>query len=49
VLVKQLAADEAIAAADTLLPDRSESAGRGIQRPRHQQHLKFVAPGLGWR
>ena len=49
VLVKQLAGDEAIAAADTLLLTVPEPAGRGLQRPRIESILKYVAPGLGWR
>ena len=54
-LVKQLAADEAIAAADTLLPDRPEPAGRRLQRPRHQQHpqvrrsrARLALAGFSW-
>ena len=49
VLVQQLAADEAIAAADTLLLTVPNQLG-----VEHNAHvigsvLKFVAPGLGWR
>jgi hypothetical protein len=49
VLVKQLAADEAIAAADTLLltvPNRS-----GVDYNAHaiRSILEYVAPELGWR
>ena len=49
VLVDQLAKDEAIAEADTLLltvPNQWAST----KRPRHVEAiLKHVAPGLGWR
>ena len=43
VLVKQLAADEAIAAADTLLADGAQPAGRGLQRARHREHPRSTS------
>jgi alkanesulfonate monooxygenase SsuD/methylene tetrahydromethanopterin reductase-like flavin-dependent oxidoreductase (luciferase family) len=46
-LVKQLAADEAIAAADTLLLTVPQPAGRGVQRPRHREHPQVRRPGTG--
>ncbi len=45
VLVKQLAADEAIAAADTLLLTVPEPVGRGLQRPRHREHPQIRGAG----
>src|SRR4030095_10727309 len=48
VLVKQLAADEAIAAADTLLLTVPNQLGVEYNAHAINSILKFVAPGLGW-
>ena len=49
VLVKQLAADEAIAAADTLLLTVPNQLGVEYNAHAINSILKFVAPELGWR
>ena len=48
-LVKQLAADEAIAAADTLLLTVPNQLGVDYNAHVIESVLKFVAPDLGWR
>jgi alkanesulfonate monooxygenase SsuD/methylene tetrahydromethanopterin reductase-like flavin-dependent oxidoreductase (luciferase family) len=48
-LVKQLAADEAIAAADTLLLTVPNQLGVEYNAHVIESILKFVAPDLGWR
>ena len=48
-LVKQLAADEAIAAADTLLLTVPNQLGVDYNAHAIESILKFVAPELGWR
>jgi alkanesulfonate monooxygenase SsuD/methylene tetrahydromethanopterin reductase-like flavin-dependent oxidoreductase (luciferase family) len=48
-LVKQLAADEAIAAADTLLLTVPNQLGVEYNAHAIESILKFVAPELGWR
>ena len=48
-LVKQLAADEAIAAADTLLLTVPNQLGVDYNAHVIESILKFVAPELGWR
>jgi hypothetical protein len=47
--VKQLAADEAIATADTLLLTVPNQLGVEYNAHVIESILKFVAPGLGWR
>ena len=49
VLVKQLAADEAIAAADTLLLTVPNQLGVDYNTHAIESILKYVAPELGWR
>src|SRR6185295_15162499 len=49
VLVKQLAGDEAIAAADTLLLTVPNQLGVDYNAHAIESILKYVAPGLGWR
>src|SRR5215475_8546204 len=49
VLVKQLAADEAVAAADTLLLTVPNQLGVDYNAHAISSILKFVAPELGWR
>jgi alkanesulfonate monooxygenase SsuD/methylene tetrahydromethanopterin reductase-like flavin-dependent oxidoreductase (luciferase family) len=49
VLVKQLAADEAIAAADTLLLTVPSTLGVDYNAHVIESILKYVAPALGWR
>jgi alkanesulfonate monooxygenase SsuD/methylene tetrahydromethanopterin reductase-like flavin-dependent oxidoreductase (luciferase family) len=49
VLVKQLAGDEAIAAADTLLLTVPNQLGVEYNAHAIESILKYVAPGLGWR
>jgi alkanesulfonate monooxygenase SsuD/methylene tetrahydromethanopterin reductase-like flavin-dependent oxidoreductase (luciferase family) len=49
VLVKQLAADEAIAAADTLLLTVPNQLGVDYNAHVIESLLKYVAPELGWR
>jgi alkanesulfonate monooxygenase SsuD/methylene tetrahydromethanopterin reductase-like flavin-dependent oxidoreductase (luciferase family) len=49
VLVKELADDEAIAAADTLLLTVPNQLGVDYNAHAIESILKFVAPGLGWR
>jgi alkanesulfonate monooxygenase SsuD/methylene tetrahydromethanopterin reductase-like flavin-dependent oxidoreductase (luciferase family) len=49
VLVKQLAADEAIAAADTLLLTIPNQLGVDYNAHLLESILKYVAPELGWR
>ena len=49
VLVKQLAADEAIAAADTLLLTVPNQLGVDYNAHAIKSILTFVAPELGWR
>jgi alkanesulfonate monooxygenase SsuD/methylene tetrahydromethanopterin reductase-like flavin-dependent oxidoreductase (luciferase family) len=49
VLAKQLAADEAIAAADTLLLTVPNQLGVDYNAHVIESVLKFVAPELGWR
>jgi len=49
VLVKQLAADEAIAAADTLLLTVPNQLGVDYNAHAIDSILRFVAPELGWR
>src|SRR4029077_19487706 len=48
-LVKELAADEAIAAADTLLLTVPNQLGVEYNAHVVESILKFVAPELGWR
>ena len=48
-LVKMLAGDEAIAAADTLLLTVPNQLGVDYNAHAIESILKFVAPGLGWR
>jgi alkanesulfonate monooxygenase SsuD/methylene tetrahydromethanopterin reductase-like flavin-dependent oxidoreductase (luciferase family) len=48
-LVKELAADEAIAAADTLLLTVPNTLGVEYNAHILESVLKFVAPELGWR
>ena len=49
VLVKELAADEAIAAADTLLLTVPNQLGVDYNAHAIESILRHVAPGLGWR
>jgi alkanesulfonate monooxygenase SsuD/methylene tetrahydromethanopterin reductase-like flavin-dependent oxidoreductase (luciferase family) len=49
VLVKQLAADEAIAAADTLLLTVPNQLGVDYNAHAIESILKYIAPPLGWR
>ena len=49
VLVKELAGDEAIAAADTLLLTVPNQLGVEYNAHAIESILKFVAPDLGWR
>lgn len=49
VLVEQLAEDEAIAAADTLLLTVPNQLGVEYNAHALESILKYVAPGLGWR
>ena len=49
VLVEQLAADEAIAAADTLLLTVPNQLGVEYNAHVIESVLKYVAPALGWR
>jgi alkanesulfonate monooxygenase SsuD/methylene tetrahydromethanopterin reductase-like flavin-dependent oxidoreductase (luciferase family) len=49
VLVKQLAEDEAIQAADTLLLTVPNQLGVDYNAHAIESILKYVAPGLGWR
>jgi alkanesulfonate monooxygenase SsuD/methylene tetrahydromethanopterin reductase-like flavin-dependent oxidoreductase (luciferase family) len=49
VLVKQLAGDEAIAAADTLLLTVPNQLGVEYNAHAIESILKYVAPALGWR
>ena len=49
MLVKQLAADEAIAAADTLLLTVPNQLGVDYNAHAIDSILRFVAPELGWR
>jgi alkanesulfonate monooxygenase SsuD/methylene tetrahydromethanopterin reductase-like flavin-dependent oxidoreductase (luciferase family) len=49
VLVKELAADEAIAATDTLLVTVPNTLGVDYNAHVIESILKYVAPGLGWR
>jgi hypothetical protein len=49
VLVEQLAADEAIAAADTLLLTVPNQLGVEYNAHVIESVLKYVAPELGWR
>ena len=49
VLVKELAADEAIAAADTLLLTVPNTLGVDYNAHLIESILEYVAPGLGWR
>jgi alkanesulfonate monooxygenase SsuD/methylene tetrahydromethanopterin reductase-like flavin-dependent oxidoreductase (luciferase family) len=49
VLVKELAADEAIAAADTLLVTVPNTLGVDYNAHVLESILKYVAPELGWR
>ena len=49
VLVKQLAADEAIAAADTVLLTVPNQLGVEYNAHLIENLLKLVAPELGWR
>jgi alkanesulfonate monooxygenase SsuD/methylene tetrahydromethanopterin reductase-like flavin-dependent oxidoreductase (luciferase family) len=49
MLVKQLAADEAIAAADTLLLTVPNQLGVDYNAHAIESILKYVAPELGWR
>jgi alkanesulfonate monooxygenase SsuD/methylene tetrahydromethanopterin reductase-like flavin-dependent oxidoreductase (luciferase family) len=48
-LVKQLAGDEAIAAADTLLLTVPNQLGVDYNAHAIESILKYVAPALGWR
>ena len=49
VLVKELAADEAIAVADTVLLTVPNTLGVDYNAHAIESILKYVAPGLGWR
>jgi alkanesulfonate monooxygenase SsuD/methylene tetrahydromethanopterin reductase-like flavin-dependent oxidoreductase (luciferase family) len=49
VLIEQLAEDEAIAAADTLLLTVPNQLGVEYNAHALQSIVKYVAPGLGWR
>jgi hypothetical protein len=49
VLVKELAEDEAIAAADTLLLTVPSTLGVEYNAHVIESILKYVAPELGWR
>ena len=49
MLVKQLAEDEAIAAADTLLLTVPNQLGVDYNAHAVESILKYVAPELGWR
>jgi hypothetical protein len=49
VLVKELAGDEAIKAADTLLPTVPNQLGVDYNAHVLDSILKYVAPELGWR
>jgi hypothetical protein len=49
VLVKELAQDEAIAAADTLLLTVPNQLGVDYNAHAIESILKYVAPDLGWR
>ena len=49
MLVKQLAEDEAIAAADTLLLTVPNQLGVEYNAHVLESILKYVAPELGWR
>ena len=49
VIVKELAADEAIAAADTLLVTVPNTLGVDYNAHLIESILKYVAPDLGWR
>src|SRR5215210_431778 len=49
VLIKELAADEAIAAADTLLLTVPNQLGVDYNAHAIESILEFVAPALGWR
>jgi alkanesulfonate monooxygenase SsuD/methylene tetrahydromethanopterin reductase-like flavin-dependent oxidoreductase (luciferase family) len=49
VLVKELAADEAIAAADTLLLTVPNTLGVDYNAHVIESILKYIAPELGWR
>jgi alkanesulfonate monooxygenase SsuD/methylene tetrahydromethanopterin reductase-like flavin-dependent oxidoreductase (luciferase family) len=49
VLIEQLKADEAIAAADTLLLTVPNQLGVDYNAHVIEAILKYVAPGLGWR
>ena len=49
VLIEQLAKDEAIAAADTLLLTVPNQLGVDYNAHVIEAILKYVAPGLGWR
>ena len=49
VLIKELAADEAIAAADTLLLTVPNQLGVAYNAHVIESVLKYVAPALGWR
>jgi alkanesulfonate monooxygenase SsuD/methylene tetrahydromethanopterin reductase-like flavin-dependent oxidoreductase (luciferase family) len=49
VLVKELAADEAVAAADTLLLTVPNQLGVDYNAHALESILKYVAPDLGWR
>jgi hypothetical protein len=49
VLVKELAGDEAIAAADTLLLTVPNTLGVDYNAHAIESILKYVAPELGWR
>jgi hypothetical protein len=49
VLVRELAADEAVAAADTLLLTVPNTLGVDYNAHVIESLLKYVAPELGWR
>ena len=49
MLVKELAEDEAIAAADTLLLTVPNQLGVDYNAHAIESILKYVAPELGWR
>jgi alkanesulfonate monooxygenase SsuD/methylene tetrahydromethanopterin reductase-like flavin-dependent oxidoreductase (luciferase family) len=49
VLVEELAADEAVAAADTLLLTVPNTLGVDYNAHAIESILKYVAPALGWR
>ncbi|HEX6219530.1 MAG TPA: LLM class flavin-dependent oxidoreductase, partial [Acidimicrobiia bacterium] len=49
VLIEQLAQDEAIAAADTLLLTVPNQLGVEYNAHALESIVKYVAPGLGWR